>query len=242
MIVAGNWKMNASKSGVTQLLSGLKQGVATVTGAQLIVFPPFPYLSQVQAELSGTRIYIGVQNICAADKGAYTGEVSLVMAKEFGVSYVLVGHSERRALYAENDAQVAAKYVATQAAQLTPILCVGETLEQRQQGLTLSVVSAQIEAVIEAAGGASFAHAVIAYEPVWAIGTGVIPKLKDLLKTVEFIKSKFKGKIPKVLYGGSVNPQNIKNLKEINNIDGFLIGGASQNANKFIDIVKKTYS
>ena len=242
MIVAGNWKMNASKSAVTKLLSGLKQGVATVTGAQLLVFPPFPYLAQVQAELSATNIHIGVQNICAADKGAYTGEVSLAMAKEFGASYVLVGHSERRALYAENDTQVAAKYVATQAAQLTPILCVGETLEERQQGLTLSVVSRQIEAVIAAAGGASFANAVIAYEPVWAIGTGMIPKSKDLFKIIKFIKSKFKDKQPKVLYGGSVSSQNINNLKEINNIDGFLIGGASQNANKFIDIVKKTYS
>ena len=173
MIVAGNWKMNASKSAVTELLSGLKDNVASVSNAELVVFPPFPYLAQAQAELMGTGIRIGVQNICAQDKGAYTGEVSLAMAKEFDVSYVLVGHSERRALFAEDDSQVAAKYVATQAMQLTPILCVGETLEQREQGRTLSVVNGQIQAVIDAAGGASFAHAVIAYEPVWAIGTGL---------------------------------------------------------------------
>ena len=168
MIVAGNWKMNASKDAVSKLLNGLKQGAATVKNAQLVVFPPFPYLAQAQVELTGTAIHIGVQNICAADKGAYTGEVSLAMAKEFGVSYVLVGHSERRALYAEDNAQVAAKYVAIQAEQLIPILCVGETLEQREKGLTLSVVTGQIQAVIDAAGGASFANAVIAYEPVWA--------------------------------------------------------------------------
>ena len=121
MIVAGNWKMNASKSAVTELLSGLKDNVASVSNAELVVFPPFPYLAQAQAELMGTGIRIGAQNICAQDKGAYTGEVSLAMAKEFDVSYVLVGHSERRALFAEDDSQVAVKYVATQAMQLTPI-------------------------------------------------------------------------------------------------------------------------
>ena len=111
MIVAGNWKMNASKNAVTELLTGLKQGAAAVKSATLVVFPPFPYLAQAQLELAGSDIHIGVQNVCAAIKGAYTGEVSLAMAKEFGVSYVLVGHSERRALYAEDDGQVAAKYL-----------------------------------------------------------------------------------------------------------------------------------
>jgi len=242
MIVAGNWKMNASKSAVTQLLSGLKQGVATVTGAQLLVFPPFPYLAQVQAELSATNIHIGVQNICAADKGAYTGEVSLAMAKEFGVSYVLVGHSERRGLYAENDTQVAAKYVATQAAQLTPILCVGETLEERQQGLTLSVVSRQIEAVIAASGGANFANAVIAYEPVWAIGTGLTASPAQAQEVHRAIRAHVAGVAPeqakalKILYGGSVTAASAEELFAQADIDGGLVGGASLQADSFLAI------
>ena len=242
MIVAGNWKMNASKSAVTQLLSGLKEGVAAVTNAQLVVFPPFPYLAQAQTELMGTGIHIGAQNICAADKGAFTGEVSLAMAKEFGVSYVLVGHSERRALYAEDDAQVAAKYVATQAMQITPILCVGETLEQRQQGGTLSVVSDQIQAVIDAAGGASFANAVIAYEPVWAIGTGLTASPAQAQEVHQAIRAHVAAVAPeqarglKILYGGSVTAASAEELFAQADIDGGLVGGASLQADSFLAI------
>jgi triosephosphate isomerase len=242
MIVAGNWKMNASKSAVTELLSGLKHGVATLTNAQLLVFPPFPYLAQVQAELTGTSILIGAQNFCAADKGAYTGEVSLAMAKEFGVSYVLVGHSERRAIYAEDDRQVAAKYVAAQAAQLTPILCVGETLEQRQQGLTSSVVCSQIDAVIEAAGGVSFAKAVIAYEPVWAIGTGLTASPAQAQEVHRAIRAHVAGVAPeqakslKILYGGSVTAASAEELFAQADIDGGLVGGASLQADSFLAI------
>ena len=242
MIVAGNWKMNASKNTVTELLSGLKRGAATVKGAELVVFPPFPYLAQAQAELMGTNVHIGAQNICAADKGAYTGEVSLAMAKEFGVSYVLVGHSERRALYAEDDAQVAAKYVATQAMQLTPILCVGETLGQREKGLTLSVVTGQIQAVIDAAGGASFANAVIAYEPVWAIGTGLTASPAQAQEVHRAIRSHVASVAPeqarglKILYGGSVTAASAEELFTQADIDGGLVGGASLQADSFLAI------
>ena len=242
MIVAGNWKMNASKNAVTELLSGLKHGAATVKNAELVVFPPFPYLAQAQVELMGTSIHIGVQNICAADKGAYTGEVSLAMAKEFGVSYVLVGHSERRALYAETDAQVAAKYVATQAMQLTPILCVGETLEQREKGLTLSVVTGQIQAVIDAAGGASFANAVVAYEPVWAIGTGLTASPAQAQEVHKAIRTHLASVAPepahglKILYGGSVTAASAEELFTQTDIDGGLVGGASLQADSFLAI------
>ena len=242
MIVAGNWKMNASKSSVTELLSGLKDNVASVSNAELVVFPPFPYLAQAQVELMGTGIRIGVQNICAQDKGAYTGEVSLVMAKEFDVSFVLVGHSERRALFAEDDSQVAAKYVATQAMQLTPILCVGETLEQREQGRTLSVVNGQIQAVIDAAGGASFAHAVIAYEPVWAIGTGLTASPMQAQEVHRAIRDHIADVAPeqarglKILYGGSVTAASAEELFAQADIDGGLVGGASLQADSFLAI------
>jgi triosephosphate isomerase len=242
MIVAGNWKMNASKDAVSKLLNGLKQGAATVKNAQLVVFPPFPYLAQAQAELTGTTIHIGVQNICAADKGAHTGEVSLAMTKEFGVSYVLVGHSERRALYAEDNAQVAAKYVAIQAEQLIPILCVGETLEQREKGLTLSVVTGQIQAVIDAAGGASFANAVIAYEPVWAIGTGLTASPAQAQEVHQAIRAHVASVALeqavdlKILYGGSVTAASAEELFAQADIDGGLVGGASLQADSFLAI------
>ena len=242
MIVAGNWKMNASKDAVSKLLNGLKQGAATVKNAQLVVFPPFPYLAQAQAELTGTTIHIGVQNICAADKGAHTGEVSLAMTKEFGVSYVLVGHSERRALYAEDNAQVAAKYVAIQAEQLIPILCVGETLDQREKGLTLSVVTGQIQAVIDAAGGASFANAVIAYEPVWAIGTGLTASPAQAQEVHQAIRAHVASVAPeqavdlKILYGGSVTAASAEELFAQADIDGGLVGGASLQADSFLAI------
>jgi len=242
MIVAGNWKMNASKETVAALLKGLKQGALAVKNAQLVVFPPFPYLAQTQIELADTRIAIGVQNICAADNGAYTGEVSLAMAKEFGVSYVLVGHSERRALYAEGDAQVALKFMATQAMQITPILCVGETLEQREQGLTISVVTGQIQAVIDAAGGASFANAVVAYEPVWAIGTGLTASPAQAQQVHQAIRAHLERVAPeqaaglKILYGGSVTASSAQELFAQADIDGGLVGGASLQADSFLAI------
>ena len=242
MIVAGNWKMNASKSAVTELLSGLKQGLAGASEAELVVFPPFPYLAQVQQELVSTCIRIGVQNVSAAPKGAYTGEVSLAMAAEFGVTYVLVGHSERRALFAEDDAQVAAKYVATQAASLTPILCVGETLAQREQGETLAVVKAQVQAVIDAAGAGSFANAVIAYVPVWAIGTGLTASPAQAQAVHQAIREHVAQVAPseaaslKILYGGSVTATSAAELFAQADIDGGLVGGASLQAESFLAI------
>jgi triosephosphate isomerase len=161
------------------------------------------------------------------------------MLKDIGAHFVIIGHSENRGK-GENDKLINLKIKSALEAKLKVIFCIGETSSEKRKKKTQSILSKQIK--IGLSGIKKKSDIFVAYEPVWAIGTGIIPRSNDLLKTVDFIKSKFKGKMPKVLYGGSVNPQNIKNLKEIYNIDGFLIGGASQNTNKFIDIVKKTYS
>ena len=188
----------------------------------------------------GGALGIGGQNCHESENyGAHTGFINSRMLKNIGAHFVIIGHSENRGK-GENDKLINLKIKSALEAKLKIIFCIGETLSQKRKKKTKSILSKQIDIGLD--GIKKKSDIFIAYEPVWAIGTGIIPKLKDLLKTVEFIKSKFKGKMPKVLYGGSVNPQNINNLKEINNIDGFLIGGASQNANKFIDIVKKTYT
>ena len=161
------------------------------------------------------------------------------MLKNIGAQYIIIGHSENRKK-GEDNKLINLKIKSALEAKLKVIFCIGETLIEKRKKKTWSILSQQIKVGLDSVKNKS--KIFIAYEPVWAIGTGIIPKSNELFKTIEFIKSKFKGKSPKVLYGGSVSPQNIKNLKEINNIDGYLIGGSSQNANKFIDIVKKTYS
>ena len=161
------------------------------------------------------------------------------MLKNIGANYVIIGHSENREK-GENNKLINKKIQSALKAKLKVIFCIGESLAEKRKKRTQIILSKQIKIGLNKIKNKS--NIFIAYEPIWAIGTGVVPKKEDLLKTIDFIKNKFKDKSPKILYGGSVNPQNIKNLKEINNIDGFLIGGASQNVNKFIDIVKKTYS
>ena len=186
------------------------------------------------------QIDIGGQNCHESENyGPYTGFVNSRMLKNVGANYVIIGHSENREK-GENNKLINLKVKSALKAKLKVIFCVGETLIEKRKKRTQSILSKQIKIGLDKIKNKS--NIFIAYEPVWAIGTGIIPKSKELLKTVSFIKSKFNDKSPKVLYGGSVNPQNINDLKEINNIDGFLIGGASHNPNKFIDIVKKTYS
>src|SRR6266566_2342881 len=171
-LVAGNWKMHGSLASNARLLDALKAGLKHAEGVDCAVCAPFPYLAQVSAALSGSRSAWGAQDVCEHDVGAYTGEVSGAMLKEFGCRFAIVGHSERRGLYGEGDGTVAAKFVAARRAGLTPILCIGETLERRERGETENVVSRQLDAVLAAAGVAALADAVLAYEPVWAIGTG----------------------------------------------------------------------
>jgi len=239
--VAGNWKMNGSLRANTGLLDALKAGLNKSGNVEYAVCAPFPYLGQVSAALSGSAIAWGAQNLSEHDEGAYTGEVSGAMLKEFGCRFAIVGHSERRALFGEDDARVAAKFIAARRAGLTPILCVGETLEQRERGETESVVGRQLDAVVSAAGAAAFKDAVIAYEPVWAIGTGRNATPQQAQDVHAFARARLAARDKAlagltILYGGSVKPGNAKDLFAMPDIDGGLIGGASLSAPDFMAI------
>lgn len=240
-LVAGNWKMNGTLAENAALLAAIKPALA---GIEAAVCVPFPYLAQAQAALAGSSIAWGAQNLSEQDKGAFTGEVSATMLLDFGCRYVIVGHSERRSLYGETDELVAKKYLAAQAAGLTPILCVGESLEERESGVTEQVVARQLDAVIAAAGVASLAKAVVAYEPVWAIGTGKTASPEQAQAVHAFIRSKIAALDPAVAaglviqYGGSVKASNAAELMAQPDIDGGLIGGASLVADEFIAICR----
>ncbi|MBZ0067993.1 MAG: triose-phosphate isomerase [Thiobacillus sp.] len=240
-LVAGNWKMHGSLAENAALLAALKSALA---GIKAVVCVPFPFLAQAQAELTGSSIAWGAQNVSEQAKGAFTGEVSAAMLLEFGCTYVIVGHSERRSLYGESDALVASKYKAAQAAGLIPILCVGESLEERESGVTEAVVARQLDAVIEAAGVGSLAKAVIAYEPVWAIGTGKTASPEQAQAVHAFIRGKIAALDAAVAdqlviqYGGSVKAANAAELMAQPDIDGGLIGGASLVADEFVAICR----
>jgi len=240
-LVAGNWKMHGSLAENAALLSAIKPALA---GIEAVVCVPFPYLAQAQAALAGSSIAWGAQNVSEQSKGAFTGEVSASMLLDFGCKYVIVGHSERRSLYGESDALVASKYKAAQAAGLTPILCVGESLDEREAGVTEAVVSRQLDAVIDAAGVGSLAKAVVAYEPVWAIGTGKTASPEQAQAVHAFIRGKIaaldEGVANQLViqYGGSVKAANAAELMVQPDIDGGLIGGASLVAGEFVAICR----
>lgn len=226
-----------------QLLNAVIAGVnALATKAEFAVCVPYPYLSSVEAMLESTSIRWGAQNVSQFDKGAYTGEVSSAMLNDFACDYVIVGHSERRALYGETNEMVAEKYVAVQRAGMTPILCVGETLEQRESGVTKRVIDEQLDAVIKLSGIESFSKAVIAYEPVWAIGTGKTASPQQAQDVHGFIRNKISDQSREIagdlsiLYGGSVKANNAQELFMMLDIDGGLIGGASLVADDFVAI------
>jgi triosephosphate isomerase len=241
MYFVANWKMYGNLSSLNTLDKVIKFSKSKeINKGRLIYCPPYTLISSFSKKFKNCQIGIGGQNCHESkDYGPYTGSVNSSMLKNIGAQFVIIGHSENREK-GENDKLINLKIKSALEAKLKVIFCIGETLSEKKKKKTHLVLSKQIKAGLDRIGGKS--NIFIAYEPLWAIGSGIIPKTKDLFKTVKFIKSKFKDKSPKVLYGGSVNPQNITNLKEINNIDGFLIGGASQNTKKFIDIVKKTYS
>jgi triosephosphate isomerase (TIM) len=241
-LVAGNWKMHGSLRANEGLLEALKAGLRNSGNVSTAVCAPFPYLAQISAALAGSAIEWGAQDLCEHDAGAFTGEVSGAMLAEFGCRFAIVGHSERRALYGEDDARVAAKFVAARRAGLTPILCVGETLEQRERGETEGVVGRQLDAVIAAAGAAALSGAVLAYEPVWAIGTGRNATPPQAQEVHAFVRARVAARDKAlaagltILYGGSVKPGNAGELFAMPDIDGGLIGGASLVAADFIAI------
>ena len=241
MYFIANWKMYGNLSSLNSLNKVIKFSKSKeINKGRLIYCPPYTLISSFSKKFKNCQIGIGGQNCHESENyGAYTGFVNSRMLKNIGAQFVIIGHSENRKKGEDNNL-INLKIKSALAAKLKVIYCIGETLTEKRKKKTKSILSKQIKVGLKDLKNIS--KIFIAYEPVWAIGTGVVPKSEDLLKTVKFIKSKFKDKSPRILYGGSVNSQNIKNLKEINNIDGFLIGGASQNAKKFIDIVKKTFN
>jgi len=243
-LVAGNWKMHGSLAANQRLLEALVAGAPATPGVGIAVCVPFPYLHQAATVLGGSPVAWGGQNLSEHDSGAYTGEVSGAMLREFGCRYVIVGHSERRQLYGERDGQVAAKFLAAQRAGLMPILCVGETLQEREQGATEEIVGRQLRAVVDAAGVGAFADALIAYEPVWAIGTGRTASPEQAQAAHAFIRAlvgaadaEVAGGLA-VLYGGSVKPANAGELFAMPDVDGGLIGGASLVVADFLAICR----
>lgn len=241
-LVAGNWKMHGGLVSNKVLLDALVTGLNPARDVAYAVCVPFPYLFQARVILHESGIAWGAQNLSPFDSGAYTGEVSGAMLKDFGCRYVIVGHSERRTLYGEDSRLVASKFKAAQAAGLIPILCVGETLAEREAGTTEPVVAAQLDAVLELAGVAALGSAVLAYEPVWAIGTGKTATPAQAQEVQAFIRNKIAvqnadvAKQLLILYGGSVKADNAKELFSMPDIDGGLIGGASLNADEFLAI------
>jgi len=234
--------MNGSLQSVIELVEGIKSGSAGK--AELAVCPPSIYLMKVGGMLAGTEIALGSQNVCDQEKGAFTGEISAAMLLESGCRYAIVGHSERRALYLESDQLVAARFAMALSAGLTPILCVGETLQERELGVTEAVVARQIDAVIEISGIAGIGQAVIAYEPVWAIGTGKVATPEQAQAVHGFIRDKLAqsdagiAQQVRILYGGSMNPSNAAELLSQADIDGGLIGGAALKADDFLAIAQ----
>jgi triosephosphate isomerase (TIM) len=233
-LVAGNWKMHGSLAANRKLLDAIVAGAAGLGGVECAVCAPFPYLAQAAECLRGSKVAWGAQNMSEHLEGAYTGEVAVSMLKDFGCRYVIVGHSERRQLFRESDAQVAAKFVAAVTHRLTPILCVGETLEEREAGRTEEVVGRQLDAVVNKG---EFAQAVLAYEPVWAIGTGRTATPEQAQAVHAFLRRKVPSETV-ILYGGSVKPQNAPAIFGMPDVDGGLIGGASLVAEDFLAIAR----
>lgn len=241
LLVAGNWKMHGSRAEVAELLGHLKLGIANEQTAEMAVFPPFVFLEQTQKILTGGPIQWGAQNVAAEPKGAFTGEVSAAMLLEFGCRYVLVGHSERRSLYGETDEIVAKKFVLAKQTGLLPVLCVGETLAEREEGRTEQVVKRQLNAVLSQ-GVELFHDAVLAYEPVWAIGTGLTASPEQAQAVHAVLRQQVAENAPdiarkiRILYGGSVKAANAQALFSMPDIDGGLVGGASLDVQEFLKI------
>ncbi len=244
-IIMGNWKMNGSAASIVELLTNLKALQSQTPKADSVVFPPSIYIPLVQSHLTNTSIAWGAQNVYPKDQGAYTGEVSAPMLKDFGCRYVLVGHSERRQLFHETENFVANKFHHVKDHDMIPVLCVGETEEQRQQGLTEQVLSQQLDAVAHLNGDA-FKNSIVAYEPVWSIGTGKTASLEQVQAVHHYIRgfvaknNQDHAEVLQIIYGGSVTADNAAEFFKLPDVDGVLVGGASLNAQSFVDIIKCT--
>ena len=236
-LVAGNWKMNGSRAANKALLEEILAGLTGLPAVECAVCVPYPYLGEVAGQLRGTTLAWGAQDVSEHARGAYTGEVSAAMLAEFGCRHVLVGHSERRQLHGESDAQVAAKFAAALDARLVPVLCVGETLEERDGGRTEKVVARQLDQVLTTTGIEAFAGAVVAYEPVWAIGTGRTATPEQAQAVHAFIRRRI-FRETRILYGGSVKPDNAAAIFAMPDVDGGLIGGASLVGRDFLAIAQ----
>ena len=240
-LVVGNWKMKINHQSAQKLIDGLIDGMPTVD-ADMAVCPPFLYIPEVSQRLANTSISWGAQNVATHTEGAYTGEIAAVMLKDFNCKYAIVGHSERRANYADTDISVAERFQQAIDADIIPVLAIGELLEDREQGRTFDVVAKQLNAVIEFSGIDNFKNAVIAYEPVWAIGTGKTASAEQAQEVHLYIRQLLAEKNQQIaenmqiLYGGSVKPQNAEALFAMPDIDGALVGGDSLSADSFLKI------
>lgn len=243
-LIAGNWKMNGSRSSNKALLDGIKAGIGEVNSAEVAICAPYVYLADVEQQLADTPIAWGAQNLSTEEKGAFTGEIAASMLLDFKCKYVIVGHSERRSLYGEDDDIVTKKFAAAHSAGLKPILCVGESLEEREQGITEDVIARQINAVMNTLGASVLGDGVIAYEPVWAIGTGITATPQQAQDVHAFIRKLVAHQDPgvaeqiRIQYGGSMNAGNAAELLAMHDIDGGLIGGASLKSEDFLTICR----
>ncbi|HVN46060.1 MAG TPA: triose-phosphate isomerase [Steroidobacteraceae bacterium] len=242
-IVAGNWKMHGSRAETSRLIEELLAGAPAKPTAACVICPPFVYLQEAARLLRDSVFSLGAQDVCAEAHGAFTGEISAAMLKDVGCEYVIVGHSERRLQCRESDELVARKFAAAHARRLVPILCVGEQLSDRDAGRAKEVIRRQLDAVLELCGAGALGHAVIAYEPVWAIGTGRNASPEQAQEVHAFIRARVGERDAKIaaatriLYGGSVKAGNAAELFAMPDVDGGLIGGASLKADEFLTIL-----
>jgi triosephosphate isomerase len=243
-LVAGNWKMNGSRESVKELINGIIESARSLSGVEVAVCPPHIFIADVTAAVADSNVAVGSQDVCTELKGAYTGETSVEMVRDFGCKYAIIGHSERRTLYGETDEVVARKFSIVKNAGLIPVFCIGETLEEREQNITEEVCARQIDAVFAAEGDNAFDDAVIAYEPVWAIGTGKTASPEQAQDVHAFIRKHISAHNAdiasrvQILYGGSMNPSNAKDLIQQTDIDGGLIGGASLKVEDFLAVCR----
>ena len=241
-LIVANWKMHGSLAVNQALIEGYLEGLAVLPQTDVVVCVPYPYLAQAQSLLSSSRIGWGAQNLAKFEQGAYTGEVAASMLRDFGAQYVIIGHSERSTAYCESDENIAEKMMVAKRHGLKPILCVGETLLEREAGVMERVVGRQLETIIRLFGGEAFADAIVSYEPIWAIGTGLAATAEQAVAMHQFIREsvanadKSASASLKILYGGSVNPQNAVQLLNQKEIDGALIGRCSLDVGQFIKI------